>query len=90
MSGGVRGTAGGGGEDKERSGTGAALTPERPVLEESPAVGRERAGTIPEDEGYPASVGPEGGCRHRTFHTLPRRQQPLPRKSLLSESQNVG
>ena len=32
---GVKGTAGGGGEDKERSGTGAALTPEQPALQES-------------------------------------------------------
>jgi hypothetical protein len=31
---GVKGTGGGGGEDKERSGTGAALTPERPALNE--------------------------------------------------------
>jgi hypothetical protein len=33
MSGGVNGTAGGGGEDKERSGTGAALTRERGALD---------------------------------------------------------
>lgn len=31
---GVKGTAAGGGEDKERSGTGAALTPKRRALEE--------------------------------------------------------
>ena len=44
MSGGVKGTAAGGGEDKERSGTGAALTPERPVLDVKAAVDRRAAG----------------------------------------------
>jgi hypothetical protein len=38
---GVKGTAAGGGEDKERSGTGAALTPQRPALnEKEPSAGR--------------------------------------------------
>ncbi len=40
---GVKGTGGAGGEDKERSGTGAALTPKRRALNEDPAVDQEGA-----------------------------------------------